>query len=146
MSSIIFNSHLVTVPPGPNVLSDVLVSSPIISGPDGAPSGVSGGGANFEFGVDPSLDPELALALRLSMEEEQARQGSSGSGPAGENGGASSSAPVESSAMAMDTEDDELARAIAMSLQDSAQEAKKPKEDVSVNQDFIVNFTVFPIR
>lgn len=125
---------MVTVPPGPNILSDVLLSSAIISGPDGAPSGVSGGGANFEFGVDPSLDPELALALRLSMEEEQARQGS---GPAGENGGgASSSAPVESSAMAMDTEDDELARAIAMSLQDSAQEAKKqPKEDVSmINQ------------
>lgn len=32
--------------------------------------GVSG----FEFGVDPNLDPELALALRVSMEEERARQ------------------------------------------------------------------------
>lgn len=29
---------------------------------------------NFEFGVDPNLDPELALALRVSMEEERARQ------------------------------------------------------------------------
>lgn len=35
--------------------------------------GDSGGGA-FEFGVDPSADPELALALRMSMEEEKARQ------------------------------------------------------------------------
>ncbi|KAK4393869.1 26S proteasome non-ATPase regulatory subunit [Sesamum angolense] len=35
-----------------------------------AASGVSG----FEFGVDPNLDPELALALRVSMEEERARQ------------------------------------------------------------------------
>lgn len=31
-------------------------------------------GNNFEFGVDPNLDPELALALRVSMEEERARQ------------------------------------------------------------------------
>ncbi|KAG9646187.1 hypothetical protein KCU64_g10612, partial [Aureobasidium melanogenum] len=29
---------------------------------------------DFEFGVDPSMDPELALALRMSMEEETARQ------------------------------------------------------------------------
>lgn len=28
----------------------------------------------FEFDVDPNLDPELALALRVSMEEERARQ------------------------------------------------------------------------
>ena len=28
----------------------------------------------FNFGVDPSLDPELALALRVSLEEERARQ------------------------------------------------------------------------
>ncbi len=27
----------------------------------------------FEFGIDPSVDPELALALRMSMEEEKAR-------------------------------------------------------------------------
>lgn len=33
-------------------------------------SSVSG----FDFGVDPNLDPELALALRVSMEEERARQ------------------------------------------------------------------------
>lgn len=27
----------------------------------------------FEFGIDPSADPELALALRMSMQEEQDR-------------------------------------------------------------------------
>ena len=31
-------------------------------------------GGDFDFGVDPNLDPELALALRVSMEEERARQ------------------------------------------------------------------------
>ena len=32
------------------------------------------GGGGFEFGVDPNDDPELALALRVSMEEQRARQ------------------------------------------------------------------------
>lgn len=69
-------SHLVNIPPGPHILSDVLLSSPILSGEEGVPAGFGGGGggAGFEFGVDPSLDPELALALRISLEEERARQ------------------------------------------------------------------------
>uniref|UniRef100_A0A0D6R5F6 26S proteasome non-ATPase regulatory subunit 4 homolog n=1 Tax=Araucaria cunninghamii TaxID=56994 RepID=A0A0D6R5F6_ARACU len=83
------NSHIVHVPPGPNALSDVLLSSPIFTGDGEGGSGfaaaaaagaaaaaaaVAGGGSGFEFGVDPNLDPELALALRVSMEEERARQ------------------------------------------------------------------------
>lgn len=59
------------------MLSDQVISSPILMDSDGAgPSGSGGGGSggNFEFGVDPSMDPELALALRMSLEEEQARQ------------------------------------------------------------------------
>lgn len=75
-------SHLAIIPPGPSLLSDHLVSSPILAGDGVAPrgeagmdGGASGGGGNdFEFGVDPSTDPELALALRMSMEEEKARQ------------------------------------------------------------------------
>ncbi|KAL8586003.1 hypothetical protein ACOMHN_045389 [Nucella lapillus] len=64
------SSHLVTVPPGP-MLSDALLSSPVIVGEDGSGAPMSGG---FEFGVDPNEDPELALALRVSMEEQRARQ------------------------------------------------------------------------
>ncbi|OLL26774.1 26S proteasome regulatory subunit rpn10 [Neolecta irregularis DAH-3] len=69
------NSHLVTIPPGPHLLSDMLLGSTILGG-DGEVGGVaaSGSGEQFEFGVDPSLDPELALALKMSMEEEKARQ------------------------------------------------------------------------
>lgn len=63
------SSHLVTVPPGP-LLSDALINSPIVVGEDGT-GAVQGG---FEFGVDPNDDPELALALRVSMEEQRARQ------------------------------------------------------------------------
>jgi len=79
------NSHYIAVQPGQLLLSDALVSSAVLAADrglpdelmgDAGPSGQGeGGGANqFEFGVDPSLDPELAMALRMSMEEEQARQ------------------------------------------------------------------------
>jgi len=74
------NSHLVTVPPGPHILSDILISSPIISGDNEGGSstigGVSSGTNDFGSfgGVDPNLEPELALALKVSMEEERARQ------------------------------------------------------------------------
>jgi hypothetical protein len=77
--------HLLTVPPGPHHLADLIVTSPIVVG-DGSEGAASssgaaavavaraGGGAFAEFGgVDPNMDPELALALRLSMEEERAR-------------------------------------------------------------------------
>lgn len=76
-------SHLEIVQPGPNLLSDSIVASPILAGEDGgaavrngAGGGVDGGGSGegFEFGVDPNLDPELALVLQLSMQEERERQ------------------------------------------------------------------------
>lgn len=51
-------SHLITVPPGPS-LADALLSSPILAGEGGAALGLGAG--DFEFGVDPSADPELAL-------------------------------------------------------------------------------------
>ena len=73
-------SHLVIIPPGPGLLSDQLVTSPILNGDgSGGVGGMGGtgdggdGGQAFDFGVDPSMDPELALALRMSMEEEKAR-------------------------------------------------------------------------
>lgn len=56
-----------SIAPGPHLLSDVIISSPILSadgghGEDGEASGVQGASSNdFEFGVDPSLDPELAM-------------------------------------------------------------------------------------
>lgn len=72
-------SHIAIIPPGPSLLSDHIASSPILAGDGVAPRGEPGmdggtGGGDFEFGVDPSTDPELALALRMSMEEEKARQ------------------------------------------------------------------------
>lgn len=51
-------NHLVTAHPGP-LLSEVLLSSPILAGEDGAPLVPMGQG--FEFGIDPMEDPELAV-------------------------------------------------------------------------------------
>jgi 26S proteasome regulatory subunit N10 len=72
-------SYLSIIPPGPGLLSDQLITTPILNGDGaGAPGGMGdatagGDGGGFEFGIDPSVDPELALALRMSMEEEKAR-------------------------------------------------------------------------
>lgn len=63
------SSHLFSVPPGTN-LHDALISSALIQGEDGSGANAS---ARFEFGVDPSEDPELALALRISIEEQRMR-------------------------------------------------------------------------
>lgn len=96
--------HLVTIPAG--VLpSDVLASSPVVHGggegsafaASAAAGGAGGGGGDFggggfaDFGgVDPNMDPELAMALRVSMEEERARQerasAASAAEPANEGG------------------------------------------------------------
>lgn len=105
-------SHLEIIPPGPSLLSDHIISTPILAGDGVAPrggenggdAGGDAGGGGFDFGVDPSADPELALALRMSMEEEKARQEKDGkSGEAAkepmlegipEEGGSSESQPL----------------------------------------------------
>lgn len=139
-------SHMVTVPPG-SMLSDVLYSSPIIVGEDGA-SAVGLSAPGFEFGVDPNEDPELALALRVSMEEqrqrqeEEARQASASSN-ANTSQGNSTNAPTTATPAnastpttpintstddvlkvpdrpATGTEEEMLERALAMSLEPNA--------------------------
>jgi 26S proteasome regulatory subunit N10 len=76
-------NYLAVIPPGPGLLSDSLITTPIISlggdaaaggsGMDGLETGAGTSGNNFAFGVDENADPELAMALRMSMEEEQNR-------------------------------------------------------------------------
>jgi len=140
------NSHLVTVPSGPHVLSDILLSSPIVQGEDGGGGAAMGGGAGgagggggaggegfAEFGVDPTLDPEFAWALRVSMEEERQRQDNeakkraeeeaqaTGDGSAPSAEGASADAPMTDAPAAAPAEGelDEAAlleAAIAMSM------------------------------
>jgi len=129
-------SHLVTIPVGPH-LSDALVSSPIVQGEDGSGAVPTGGG--FEFGVDPNEDPELALALRVSMEEQRARQEAENA--AGGGAGAANPADpaqttkekVESAGGGTGAEDDPvLARALAMSV-DQSEGSAEDKSDVNLD-------------
>eukprot|EP00672_Neobodo_designis_P023427 CAMPEP_0174826816 /NCGR_PEP_ID=MMETSP1114-20130205/257_1 /TAXON_ID=312471 /ORGANISM="Neobodo designis, Strain CCAP 1951/1" /LENGTH=349 /DNA_ID=CAMNT_0016060383 /DNA_START=77 /DNA_END=1126 /DNA_ORIENTATION=+ len=61
------NSHFVNVPVGSSIVNAALSG---INGGDG-------GGAAMDFsetgGVDPNMDPELAMVLRMSLEEERNR-------------------------------------------------------------------------
>lgn len=86
------NSHFLDVPIGVAQITDILIASPIIN--EGMDHGMGGaadaGGAGAAVGggvpanpvanqfaeyggIDPNLDPELAMALRISLEEERAR-------------------------------------------------------------------------
>jgi len=107
-------SHLVTVPTGPH-LSDALVSSPILQGEDGAGAAGLGGGSGYEFGVDPNEDPELALALRVSMDEQRAHQQRQEQQQAGAAGTTTAAAGAGGQPAAT-TEEAMLEQALAMSM------------------------------
>jgi len=97
------NSHLITVPPGVSPANAILGSALMHMGGgmgnDGMGAGGGGGGAGDDFdmygGIDPSMDPELAMAIRASTEEaraqEEARQRAQQ-----EAGGAGAEAPSSS--------------------------------------------------
>jgi 26S proteasome regulatory subunit N10 len=78
----VLHSHYIEVAAGPHLLSDLLLSSALVAGEAGiggtmqalGGAGGVGAGGGFEFGFDPAMDPELALAMRLSLEESQRNQ------------------------------------------------------------------------
>ena len=129
--------HLVTIPAG--VLpSDVLANSPVLAADGGAYAAAAGamatggfdGGNQFaDFGgVDPNMDPELAMALRVSMEEERVRQERATAAAASEEskdadmadaseaGNAFASAAADAG---LSEEDALLQQALAMSMQEN---------------------------
>lgn len=90
------------------------------------PNVVPSGGGGFEFGFDPNEDPELALALRVSMEEQRARQEAEGAAkpegedaakPAGGETGAAGAPPASGTAAEDNSEEALLQRALAMSME-----------------------------
>ena len=68
------NSRMVTIPQGVNVLYDSLVNTPIVHGGEGGMEASAAGAFDEYGGVDPSIDPELAMVLRMSMEEHRKQQ------------------------------------------------------------------------
>ncbi|KAJ2722039.1 proteasome regulatory particle base subunit rpn10 [Coemansia sp. Benny D115] len=120
-------SHLVTIPPGPHVLSEQIRASAIVGGMGG---GSGGDGDDFGFGADGDMDPELALALRMSLQEEEERQrreaaarGDSGEGASSAGtGGRAAGATDDGDAVMEDLDEDEqIKRAIQMSLMESGE-------------------------
>lgn len=77
------NSHFLVVAPGVSPV-DALLSSPLVhlghtggggaSGYDVGSSGAGGGDFSEYGGFDPSLDPEMAMALRASLEDSRAME------------------------------------------------------------------------
>lgn len=117
------SSHLVTVPPGPH-LSDALISSPIIQGEDGS-GGAGLGAGGFEFGVDPNEDPELALALRVSMDEQRLRQEAEARrAKEASADGKTTTAPIKEEP----SEEAMLERALAMSMEEGAEQQPKGQQ------------------
>lgn len=139
-------SHLVSVPAGGCVvLSEALISSPLIGGDGAGPSG--SGLSPFEFGVDPNEDPELALALRVSMEEQRQRQEEESrrqqSNTEGEAGGATDAqGGGMERALAMSlggreamelSEEEQIALAMQMSMQ---QDVPVTEESMDVSEEY----------
>lgn len=65
-------SHVVEVPQGA-VVSEAVLASPILREPGDA-AAPGGPGDMLDLEVDPSADPDLYMALRMSLEEENRRQ------------------------------------------------------------------------
>jgi len=63
---------LININPGINLLSDSLYGTPIFGGAENVGGVINPGSGPNQ--VDPNLDPELAMALRISLEEDKERQ------------------------------------------------------------------------
>ncbi|PFH33730.1 ubiquitin interaction motif family protein [Besnoitia besnoiti] len=142
------------------LLSDLILRSTLLRDPEtgAGPRGVSipGGeaagaaGAMNDFGVDPNTDPELFMAIQLSLQEEQNRAArvqqeqsgnDGGSAPAlqGTPAASASSASPEGSGVPtaaqiemMEDIDDELRQALLLSLQDYSGQQAAPAEDAEM--------------
>ena len=147
---------------------DVLITSPILqpedmgTGEAANPAGGAPAGGNNEFadlGFDPSMDPELAMAIRLSMEEANAAAANPEPVAAQNNAPVDPAPGVQPGLQAANADDDDgmydededernIALALAMSNPDGAQaadsNAEDPKEEIkpaeAENVDIDANF------
>eukprot|EP00054_Salpingoeca_dolichothecata_P031729 m.264439 g.264439 ORF g.264439 m.264439 type:complete len:395 (+) comp27828_c0_seq1:45-1229(+) len=114
-------SHMVTIPAGPYMMSDTLVSSPILATETGG--GPRAGGVSGDMGglgVDPNVDPELAMALRISMMEERQRQEQEGK-TEGEEPKTDEQPTTNAPDLSSMTDEEQLAYALQISQQQDAQ-------------------------
>jgi len=149
--------HLVNVPAGSNLNDGVRMSRICGNEPGAATAGAMDTGGMEDWMDDPNMDPDLALALRVSLEESRARQQQEAgagqaevpatipeeSAPNSQEGG---QAPVQA---LVDDDDAELMRALEMSLapggtEGEAEEAEPDGDDEQLaaeNVDLYENMT-----
>lgn len=71
-------------------ITDIMITSPILQPEDNGGAGEqliggdAGGGLSAGLGFDPNMDPELAMAIRLSMEEAKAAEEAANAPPSNE--------------------------------------------------------------
>jgi len=107
-------SHLVSIA-APASLSDALFSTPIFQGEDGnMPAGF---GPGFQYGMED--DPELAMALRISMEESRLKQEADAKKTTGDK--------METDVNPGSGDDDLLQQALALSLSQQDDKSGAPK-------------------
>ena len=140
------NCHFLDVPVGVTHITDVMITSPILQPEDagmGGPGDVGMGGAGAggdpmaNLGFDPNMDPELAMALRLSMEEANAAEAQNN--PPAQEVPATNANPNVQPGLAPVNEDDnmydedpvddeeELQKALALSMVPDANGEVKPQ-------------------
>jgi len=129
------NSHIITIPPGTHMLSELLARTPIVRGEDAETGSSAGGyqarGGGFDY-VDENVDPELAMTLKLSLETEEAERKARESTGAKD---AKSTADVNSSgANDIEMDDEEFAEALRMSMQsgENLEEAMTEEEEMEM--------------
>lgn len=80
--------HFLDVPQGVQHITDTMITSPILQPEDNGMGGGGGAGAGGDagaayggLGFDPNSDPELAAAMRLSLEEAKATEAAANPAP-----------------------------------------------------------------
>ena len=147
-------SNLLVVPEGQSI-SDALLNSPILGG--------DGSGA---MAIDANHDPELAMVLRMSLEEERARQekarndGGAEDTPMADGGGGGGGGAAPGPADGAEggggsIEDEQIARALQLSMQEAGggeevkQEAPapaQPAEEMQVDAYVTLCFFFFALK
>uniref|UniRef100_A0AC35UAN4 26S proteasome non-ATPase regulatory subunit 4 n=1 Tax=Rhabditophanes sp. KR3021 TaxID=114890 RepID=A0AC35UAN4_9BILA len=115
-------------------LTEAVVSSGICRGEDGGNAGnIINTGSGFEFGVDPEDDPDLALALRVSLEEQRQKQREEAGNADGGNElmdvSSEGHADLASQDPATMTEAEQLEWALMMSMQETDPTEPKKEEE-----------------
>jgi len=122
------NSHFVAVEPVGRTLTEAIRASPLSGRPSSAGGEGGGGGEGGEdfFGIDPNEDPELAMAIRASLEEERRRREREQGEQKGAGASTTADTMVEVSEMIDDEEQAMLNEAIALSMQASGNAQSAP--------------------